>query len=117
MKCPSLVSNMDRYDKQGTHWWSILDLHPKKEVFSFNTFGLKGLKHFIMQGDIKIINQILYGLDLNKQTKINSCRYKFFQNRIQKTCKQIIGKNKFSVNRHVCGISAIFVQKFICAIL
>ena len=117
MKCSSLISNMDRYDKQGTHWWSILDLHPKKEVFSFNTFGLKDLKHFIMQGDIKIINQILYGLDLNKQTKINSCRYKFFQNRIQKTCKQIIGKNKFSVNRHVCGISAIFVQKFICAIL
>ena len=29
-KYPFMISNTDRSDKDGTHWWNILDLHPKK---------------------------------------------------------------------------------------
>ena len=27
---PFIIWNTDRSDKKGTHWWSFLDLHPKK---------------------------------------------------------------------------------------
>lgn len=36
-------SNADRSDTGRTHWWSILDLHSKTEVFLFDSFGLKVL--------------------------------------------------------------------------
>ena len=29
-KYPFLIANTDRSDKQGTHWWSILDIYGKK---------------------------------------------------------------------------------------
>ena len=38
-------------DKNGTHWWSILDLHPRKEIFLTDNFGITGLKSFIIQDD------------------------------------------------------------------
>ena len=28
-----IIMNADRIDEKGTHWWSFLDLHPKKEIF------------------------------------------------------------------------------------
>ena len=36
--------NTNRHDKKGKHWWSSLDIHPKKEVFLFDSFGVAGLK-------------------------------------------------------------------------
>ena len=30
-----LVSNTDRAETTGTHWWEILDVHPKTEIFFF----------------------------------------------------------------------------------
>ena len=44
-KYPFLISNMDRSDKEGTHWWSILDIHPKTEIFFFDSFGIKEFYH------------------------------------------------------------------------
>ena len=43
------------------HWWSFLDLHPKKEIFLFNSFkeGFKGFKELIPQDDQKVLNKIL----------------------------------------------------------
>ena len=32
MKYISLISNRDRFDQPGTHWWSILDIHPKNAI-------------------------------------------------------------------------------------
>ena len=32
---PSLIANTDRSDKEGTHWWSILDIDGKKTFFAF----------------------------------------------------------------------------------
>ena len=30
-----VIMNADGSDKKGTHWWSFLNLHPKKEIFLF----------------------------------------------------------------------------------
>ena len=37
------------------HRWSVLDSHSRKEIFSFDSFGLLGLKNFIIQDDKKIL--------------------------------------------------------------
>ena len=29
-KCPFIISNTDRSDKNGMHWWSSLNISPKK---------------------------------------------------------------------------------------
>ena len=42
------------------YWWSFLDLHPKKEIFMFDSFGFKDFKEFVIQDDQKIINKIFY---------------------------------------------------------
>ena len=51
--------NTDRSDKKGTHWWSFLDLHPRKEFFLFDSFGFQGFKEFIINEDRKALNRIL----------------------------------------------------------
>ena len=30
---PLIIMNTDRSNKKGMHWWSFLDLHPKKKNF------------------------------------------------------------------------------------
>ena len=32
-KYPFIISNTDRSDKNGTHWWSILNISPKSDYF------------------------------------------------------------------------------------
>ena len=59
---PFIIMNTDRTNKKGTHWWSFLDLHPKKEIFLFHSFGFEGFKEFLLQDDKKILNKILYGI-------------------------------------------------------
>ena len=54
--------NTDCSNKKGTHWWSFLDLHLKKEIFLFDSFGFDGFKEFLLQDDKKILNKILYGI-------------------------------------------------------
>ena len=75
-KYPFVIMNTDRSDKKGTHWWSFLDLNPRKEIFMFDRFGFKGFKEFVIQDDQKIINKIFYGVenfDKKDQLMIN-CR-------------------------------------------
>ena len=43
-----IIMNTDRSDKKGTHWWSFLELHPKKEIFLLDSFGFNGFKKFLM---------------------------------------------------------------------
>ena len=42
-----MIINTDRSDKQGIHWCSNLDLHPKRSL------AFKGLKSFFIQNDTK----------------------------------------------------------------
>ena len=53
----------DRSDKKGTHYWSFLDLHPKKVIFLFDSFGFEGFKEFILQDDQKVLYKIFYGIE------------------------------------------------------
>ena len=46
-----VIMNTDRSDKKGTHRWSFHDLHPKKEIFLFDSFSFEGFKEFIIQDD------------------------------------------------------------------
>ena len=62
IKYPFIIMNTDRSDRDGTHWWSFLDLHPKKDIFLFDSFGFTGLKKFIIDNDEKLINKVLFNL-------------------------------------------------------
>ena len=44
-KYPFIIANTDDSQKDGTHWWSILDIEPKTDIFFFDSYGLDGLKH------------------------------------------------------------------------
>ena len=61
-KYPFLIANRDGSDKQGTHWWSILDINGKRDFLLFDSFGIKGLKNFIVQKDEKIVAKVLKGV-------------------------------------------------------
>ena len=62
-KYPFIIANADADDKPGVHWWSILDIEPKNDIFFFDSFGIEGLKHFIIQDDKKIVEEILLGIE------------------------------------------------------
>ena len=63
VKYPFIIMNTDRSDRAGTHWWSFLDLHQKKEIFLFDSFGFEGFKKFIIDNDRKLLNKVLFNLD------------------------------------------------------
>ena len=79
MRYPFIVMNTDRNDKNRTHWWSSLDLHPKKEIFLFDSFGFEGFKEFVLQNDQKVLNKLLCGIEkFNKRdNKITRITLKF----------------------------------------
>ena len=83
-KYPFIIANTDDSEKDGTYWWSILDIEPRSDIFFFfffffDLYGLDGLKHFIIQDDRKIIDKILIGIDKMDRTdkKITLCKIKF----------------------------------------
>ena len=71
--------NTDRNNRKGEHWWSFLDLHEKKEIFLFDSFGFEGFKEFVLNDDKNILNKILYGLEKfqKKDSKITIISLKF----------------------------------------
>ena len=54
------IMNKDRSDKNGIYQWSFLDLHPKKEISLFNSFGFEDFKEFVLQNDQKVLKKTLY---------------------------------------------------------
>ena len=48
-----IIANTDESKKEGTHWWSILDIERKTNIFFFDSYGLDDLKHIIVQDDKK----------------------------------------------------------------
>ena len=78
-KYPFIIANTDDNSEKGTHWWSILNIEPKNELFFFNSFGLEGLKQFIIQDDKRTIGKILVGIDkiYKSDQKITLCKIKF----------------------------------------
>ena len=86
VKYPFIIMNTDRSDRAGTHWWSFLDLHPKKEIFLFDSFGFEGLKKFIIDNDKKLLNKVLYNLNNFKKSyrKITLISLKFSMREYEK---------------------------------
>ena len=68
-----MIMNTDRSHKKGTHWWSLLEIHSKQEIFLFDSYGFIGLKKFIIDNDRKLIDRFLFGLTKmdKKDNKIN----------------------------------------------
>ena len=85
-KYPFLIANTGRSDKQGTHWWSILDVDGKKYFLLFDSFGIKGPKNFIAQNNEKILSKILKVLENLKENKekVNLVKVKFVKNTYNK---------------------------------
>ena len=81
-----LLANTDRSDKQGTHWWSILDIDRKKDFLLLDSFGIKSLKTFIPQDDKTILTKILKGLENLKErkSKVNLVKVNFVKNSYNK---------------------------------
>ena len=59
-KYPFAISNTDKENEPDVHWWSFMDIHPKNNLFLFDSFGLEGFKLFIVNNYRQIINQLLY---------------------------------------------------------
>ena len=62
-KYPFIIANTDASDKPGLHWWSILDIEPRTDILFFDSFGLDGLNHFIVQDDKPIVDKIFFGIE------------------------------------------------------
>ena len=90
-KYPFVIAKTDSSSKGGTHWWSILDIETKTHIFFFNSFGIDGLKNFIIQDDKKVIEKILFLTDQMKRTddKVKLVNIKFNLN----ACKNLSKKS------------------------
>ena len=58
----------------------MLDIHPKISLFSFDSFGLKGFKLFVVDNDQQIINDLLFNFKKCKSKsnqKLTLCNMKF----------------------------------------
>ena len=77
-KFPFIIANTDASDKPGVHWWSILDIEPWTDIFFFDSYGIEGLEHFIIQDDRQIVDKILTGVEKMDRTddKITLCKTK-----------------------------------------
>ena len=78
-KFPFIIANTDASNKSDVHWWSILDIEPRTDIFFFDSYGIEGLKHFIIQDDRQILDKILIGIEKMDRTdgKISLCKIKF----------------------------------------
>ena len=88
-----VIANTDDSSKAGMHWWSFLDIEPKTNTFFFDSFGLDGLKHFIVHDDRKIVEKVLFGTKKMTRTdnKITLCKIQFNLN----ACKNL---SKIEIN-------------------
>ena len=79
---PFIISNTDRSGEGGTNLWSILNISPKSELFLFDSFGISGMKHFIVNDDKKIVEKVIKGLRLadQKDKKLTLAKLKFSMN-------------------------------------
>ena len=57
-KFPFAIFNTDRENKPRIHWWSFLDIYPKKDLLLFDSFCFSGFKQFIVDNDIDIIDKL-----------------------------------------------------------
>ena len=108
-KYPFVVVNTDNSSKNETHWWSVLDIEPKTDVFFFDSFGVNGLKSFIIQDDKKFIEKILFGTNQMKKAddKVTLVNIRFNLN----ACKNL-SKKELDALSHSATIFFSFYSGF-----
>ena len=70
---PFMIMNTDGSGQEDEHWWSLLELSSKEQIFLFDSFGFIGLKEFIVDNDRKLVDRFFYGLEIinRKDKRIN----------------------------------------------
>ena len=43
-KYPFPIFNTEKHTSPGKHWWGFMDIHPKNNLFLFDSLGLEGFK-------------------------------------------------------------------------
>ena len=79
-KYPFAIFNTDKENELGVHWWSFMDIHPKNNLFLFDSFGIEGFKLFIVDNDQDIINKLLYNFkkcEIKSTQKLKLCTINF----------------------------------------
>ena len=73
-----------------------MDIHPKNNLFLFDSFGIEGFKHFNVDNDQQIINKFLYNFEKcesKSSQKLQLCNIKLcietWQKMSQKTKDQL----------------------------
>ena len=76
-----LISDTDRSDQGGTHWWSVMNILPESKLF-FDWYGIEGMKHFVIGDDKEIVQKILKTIEKidQKAKKLTLCKLKFSMN-------------------------------------
>ena len=63
-----MIMNTDRSGQEGEHWWSLLELSSKEQIFLFDSFGFIGRKE--LDSDRKLVDRFFYGLEkINRKDK------------------------------------------------
>ena len=80
---PVIIMNTDRSNKKSTHWWSFLNLHPKKKIFYLTALVLMISKNFYY----KLITRVLikFFMELKnpkKRQQNNSNNFNLFYGRV-----------------------------------
>ena len=67
------IFNTGRENIPRTHWWSFLDIYPKKDFLLFDSFGFTSFEKFIIDNDLSVIDKLLFNLQKfnEKDSKIN----------------------------------------------
>ena len=60
VKYPFIIMNTARVNTNGVHWWTILNIEPKKHSFLFDSYGFKGFIVFILRDNKQVIDKVLY---------------------------------------------------------
>ena len=68
-----VIFNTGRENIPRTHWWSFLDIYPKKDFLLFDSFGFTSFEKFIIDNDLSVIDKLLFNLQKfnEKDSKIN----------------------------------------------
>ena len=48
------IFNTDRENKAEMHWWSFLDIYPKKDLLLFDSFGFVGFNNLLLIMTVKL---------------------------------------------------------------
>ena len=86
-KYPFSIFNTDKENESGVRWWGFMDIHPKNNLFLFDSFGVEGFKHFIVNTGQKTINELLCNFkkcENNSSQKLKLCTMKFYVETWQK---------------------------------